>query len=94
MTQLTLERYQAEERQLAATEARHGLRVHATVTVLVVIALAVVNVFVAPEFPWAIFPALGMGLGVWFHWYFAVNRGEDLMRRHQDEVAREAQRLV
>ena len=94
MSQLTLEEYKAEERLLAAREGRRGLRIHATVTVVVVVALAAVNAFVASEFPWSLFPALGMGLGVWFHWYFGVHRGEDLMIHHQDEVAREALRLA
>lgn len=92
MGALTLELYQAEERKLAATEARRGLRIHAAVSVAVVCALAVVNAFVASEFPWAVFPAFGMGLGVWFHWFFAVKRGEEFMLRHQQDVEKEAQR--
>ena len=92
MSQLTLEQYKAEERLLATREGQRGLRIHATVTAVVVLALAAVNAFVAAEFPWSVFPAFGMGLGVWFHWYFAVHRGEEFMVRHQDEVEREAQR--
>ncbi len=92
MSQLTLEEYKAEERLLAARAGWLGLRIHAAVTVAVVLGLAVLNAFVAPEFPWSVFPAFGMGLGVWFHWYFGVHRGEELMLRHQGEVEREAQR--
>ena len=91
MSQVTLEQYKTKERALAAREGRRGLGIHATVTVVVVLALAIVNVFVASEFPWSVFPAFGMGLGVWFHWYFGVHRGEEFMARHQDEVEREAQ---
>lgn len=94
MPDLTLELYKAEERRLAADEARNGIRVHAAVTVVIVLALAVVNAFVASEFPWSVFPAIGMGLGVWFHWYFAIHRGEEFMRRHQDDVERKAQQLA
>jgi hypothetical protein len=94
MSDITLDQYKAEERLLAAGEARRGLIIHAAVTVVVVLALAVVNVFVASEFPWSVFPAIGMGLGVWFHWYFAVRRGEEFMLRHQDDVEREARRLA
>lgn len=94
MGEVTLELYKKQERLLAAREARLGLRIHATVTVVVVLALAVVNVFVAAEFPWSVFPAVGMGLGLWFHWYFGVHRGEEFMRRHQDDVEREAQRAA
>lgn len=94
MSQVTLDAYKTEERRLTAREARLGLRVHATISVLIVIALAVVNAFVASEFPWSVFPAVGMGLGVWFHWYFGVHRGDEFMARHQDDVEREAQRLL
>lgn len=92
MGAVSLESYQAEERKLAAHEARRGLWIHSVVSVLVVVALAIVNVFVASEFPWSVFPAAGMGLGVWFHWYFGVNRGEEFMVRHQHEVEWEAEK--
>ena len=94
MSQVTLDQYKAEERRLAAREGRFGLRIHAVVSVIVALVLAVVNVFVASEFPWSVFPAFGMGLGVWFHWYFGVHRGDEFMVRHQSDVEREAQQLV
>ncbi len=81
-------------RDLGCGRGAARLIIHAAVTVVVVLALAVVNVFVASEFPWSVFPAIGMGLGVWFHWYFAVRRGEEFMLRHQDDVEREARRLA
>ena len=92
MGDVTLESYKAEERWMTAHEARRGFRVHAAVTVVVVLALAVVNAFVASEFPWSVFPAFGMGLGVWFHWFFGIHRGEEFLARHQEEVERGAQR--
>jgi 2TM domain-containing protein len=94
MGDVALERYEVAERQLVAHEGRTGLRAHTAVTVVVVVALAVVNVFVAPEFPWAVFPAVGMGIGVWFHWYFGVRHGDDVMRRHQEQVEQRAERLA
>ena len=92
MGEVTLDLYKAEERRLAVTDARRGLWVHATVVVIVAIALTLVNIFVTPEFPWAIFPAVGMGVGVWCHWHFGVERGEEFMARHQDKVEQEAKR--
>ena len=94
MPQVTLDQYKAEERLLAEREGRRGLSIHAAVTVVVVLALSVVNAFVASEFPWSVFPAFGMGLGVWFHWYFGVHRGAEFMIRHQNDVEREAQHLT
>jgi len=92
MSGVSLDQYKTEERRMAMTEARRGLRIHAGVTVLVCLGLAVVNVFVAPEFPWAIFPALGMSLGVWFHWFFGVQHGDEFIRRHQQDIERDAER--
>ena len=94
MADVTLEMYEAAERGLAVNEAKRGLRVHGVVTIVVVAVLALVNVFVASEFPWAIFPALGMSIGLWVHWYFGVRHGDESVRRHQEEVERQARRLA
>lgn len=94
MDTVSLEMYKAGERRMTAREARRGFHIHAIVTLLVVVVLTVVNAFVASEFPWAVFPAVGMSIGLWFHWFFGVYRGEALMLRHQEEVEREAQRLA
>jgi hypothetical protein len=92
MSRVTLDLYKSEERRMAMTEARRGLRIHAAVTVLVCLGLAGVNVFVASEFPWAIFPALGMSLGVWFHWYFGVQHGDEFLHQHQEDIEQQAER--
>lgn len=89
---VTLEQYEQAERQVSLHEARIGLVVHAIVTVAVVTALVVVNIVVASEFPWSIFVALGMGLGLFFHW-FGYRRAETDIRARQARVearAREA----
>lgn len=88
MSDVMLERYQREERSMAAREARRGLWIHVVVTALVVVALVAINVFVASEFPWAVFPAIGMSIGVWFHWYFGVRHGGAVLQQHQQEVQR------
>ncbi len=92
MADMTLERYQQQERELARREAHRGLRIHGAVTVAVTILVAVINVFVASEFPWAIFPAVGMSVGVWFHWYFGVRHEDEVVRQHQQRVEREVGR--
>ncbi len=92
MGDVTLEQYKSQERNMAVLGAQKGLRIHVAVTVVVVVALAVVNVFVASEFPWAVFPAAGMSVGVWFHWYFGVRHGDEFMQHHQEQVEHEAQR--
>ena len=92
MSELTLAQYEEEERRMAVAGARRGLVPHIAVTVVLSVGLAVVNAFVAPEFPWSIFPFVGMSIGVWFHWYFGVHRGEEALRRHQLDVELEAGR--
>ena len=92
MGDISLELYKAQERMMSMREAHRGLAIHAVVTVAVVVGLVALNVFVASEAPWSIFPALGMSLGLWFHWYFGVRHGDDVMRQHQDDVERETGR--
>ena len=60
MRQLTLAEYQEAERNVALEEGRRGLTIHAVITVLVAIGLIVLNITVATEFPWSIFPVIGM----------------------------------
>jgi hypothetical protein len=68
MAQITVADYEAAERDLAEAEGRRGLIVHAVVTVVVSLALIVINVLVASQFPWSPFPVLGMGIGLFMHW--------------------------
>jgi hypothetical protein len=92
MAEVTLQQYKVQERQMAARDAKRGFRIHAFVTVVVLLGLVALNVFVASEFPWAIFPAVGMSIGLWFHWFFGVRQGDEFMLRHQQEIESEATR--
>ena len=90
---ITLETYRQAERSMAAREAMTGLRVHAAITAVVCVGLVLLNVLVASEFPWAIFPVLGMSIGLAAHWWFGVRHLDETMTRHQDEVERTAERM-
>jgi len=90
---VSLETYRLAERRLAARESLFGLRAHAAITVVVCIGLVLLNVFVASEFPWAVFPVLGMAIGVGVHWYFGVRHGDENVLKHQRDVEVEAERL-
>ena len=92
MVGVTLEQYKVQERQLASRDAERGFRIHALVSAVVVAGLVALNVFVASEFPWSVFPALGMSIGLWFHWFFGVRHGDEFMQRHQHEIETEAGR--
>ena len=89
---VSLEEYKRAEQSAAAVEGRRGLLVHAWVTVAVVIALVIINVLVAPEFPWSIFPAIGMAIGLGFHYRGLRNLPRDVATR-QSQIEGEASRL-
>lgn len=80
---ITLEQYEQAERELALREAGTGLRVHAMVTLAVWAVLVPINVFVAPAFPWVVFVVLGMGVGLFFHWFGYRHADADVSRRQQ-----------
>jgi hypothetical protein len=60
------------------------------VTAAVSVVLVVLNLTVATGFPWSPFPVAGMGIGLFFHWYFGLRRGAKELRRHQDTIERDA----
>ena len=90
MANLTLDAYQQAERTVALEEGRRGWAVHAAITAAVCVALVIVNVFVADEFPWSVFPVVGMGIGLFAHWYFGVARSDEMVRHHQLEIEQRA----
>ncbi|WP_107774108.1 2TM domain-containing protein [Nocardioides sediminis] len=88
---ITLPDYEAAERVMAHEEANTGLAVHGIVTVLVSAGLIVLNVIVAPEFPWSAFAVGGMLIGLVAHWWFGhVKLDEQITKRHQETEARAA----
>jgi len=89
---LSLEQYKRAELKAARTEGRRGLVIHAWITVAVVAALIVINILVASEFPWSVFPAVGMSIGVAFHYFGTRHEAADVARR-QSEIEAEATRL-
>jgi hypothetical protein len=90
MTTISLNTYEEAERTLARIEARRGITVHGFVTVLVAVALVLVNVFVAPAFPWSVFAVGGLLVGFGFHFYFGWLHVEDNLTEHQRSVELQA----
>ena len=89
---VSLEEYKRAEKVAATVEGRRGLLVHAWVTGAVVIGLVVINVLVASEFPWSIFPAIGMTIGLGFHYMGIRNLSREVETR-QSHIEDEASRL-
>ncbi|HEU4541717.1 MAG TPA: 2TM domain-containing protein [Jiangellaceae bacterium] len=90
MATVSLSDYQRAEREISIREARIGMWVHATVTVLVWGIVIAVNVVWAPEFPWSIFPVVGMAIGLFLHWWFGYRHLEEMIQRHQADIERRA----
>lgn len=72
MENMTVEKYKSRSREIEMKEAKKGLIAHAAVISAVSIVLGAVNLTFTPEFPWFIFPVLGMSIGVAVHYVFGV----------------------
>jgi hypothetical protein len=72
MREITLEDYKAADRQLEREQARRGFTIHAIVYALVMTGLIILNLTVATEFPWAVFPLVGWGIGLIAHYLFGL----------------------
>jgi hypothetical protein len=85
MSAITLEQYEAAERDVSLRETLIGLRVHALVIVLVWAALIPVNILVAPDFPWSVFVIAGTAVGLFFHWFGYRHAEQDIRRQQRIE---------
>jgi len=89
---ITLHDYEAAERAMAHERATTGVLVHGIITLLVVAGLIVINIILAPEFPWSAFAVGGMLVGLLAHWWFGYVKLEaQLTRQQQQTEARAAQ---
>lgn len=83
---ISLQEYQRAERESSVAQARVGLTVHAVVTAFVWAVVVTLNLTVAREFPWSVFPVVGTGIGVFVHWWFGYRDTDELVRKHQLEM--------
>ena len=91
---LTLEQYKQAEIESALLEGQRGFRIHAVVYALVNAGLIALNVVLitatGSDFPWFVFPLVGWGIGLTFHYLAAFRWGDEQVRRHQEDVERYA----
>lgn len=88
---ITLHDYEAAERAMAHESATTGVAVHAIITLLVGAGLIIINITLAPEFPWSAFAVGGMLIGLFAHWWFGyVKLDEQLTKQQQQTEARAA----
>jgi hypothetical protein len=93
---LTAEEYMHAEFDYSLAEARRGFKIHAAVYAIVMTGLITLNallwVFVGDDFPWAVFPLVGWGIGLTFHYLDAYRRGGRSIRARQHEIEAYAER--
>jgi 2TM domain len=90
MREITLEDYKQADRELEREEARRGLIIHAIVYTVVMTGLIILNLTVATEFPWAVFPLVCWGFGLTLHYLFGVRWVGKVITDRQAKVEQRA----
>ena len=93
---LTAEEYKRAEFDVELKEAKRGFKIHAAVYGVVMTGLIVLNtlliVYSDSDFPWVIFPLLGWGIGLTFHYLGAFRWQSETILNHQAAIERYAER--
>lgn len=93
---LTAEEYRQAEFGYTFAESRRGFKIHAAVYAFVMTALIILNVlliaFTEADFPWVVFPLVGWGIGLMFHYRYGFRLAADAARDRQAKVERFAGR--
>jgi 2TM domain len=91
---MTLDEYKKAEFEVTLAEARRGFKIHALVYALVMTGLVVLNVLLIANtennFPWVIFPFIGWGIGLTFHYLDAYRWEGKGIRAQQEKIERYA----
>jgi 2TM domain len=90
MREITLEDYKRADRQQEREEARRGFTIHAIVYAVVMTGLIILNLTVATEFPWAVFPLVCWGFGLTMHYLFGVRWVGKVITDRQAKVEQRA----
>ena len=90
MPEITLEDYKRVDRQLERRRARRGFTIHAIVYGLVMTGLLILNLTVATEFPWAVFPLIGWGIGLTMHYLFGLRWADKAITDRQARIEQRA----
>jgi 2TM domain len=87
---LTADQYREAEFGYSLAEARRGFKIHAAVYAIVITGLIVLNTlliaFTDANFPWAIFPLVGWGIGLTFHYIYGFRRVATPIRERQRKI--------
>lgn len=92
----TTDQYKQAELEYTLAEAQRGFKIHAVVYGLVMTGLIVLNVlliaFTDANFPWVVFPLVGWGIGLSFHYVDAFRCRGASIRARQESIERYATR--
>ena len=93
---LTADQYREAEFGYTLAESKLGFRIHATVYAIVMTGLIVLNslliAFTDVNFPWVVFPFVGWGIGLTFHYIYGYRRAGVQIRDRQQKIAAHAER--
>jgi 2TM domain len=94
---LTAEEYKQAEFGFAIEESKRGFKIHAAVYATVITGLIVLNALLWAytddgQFPWVVFPIVGWGIGLTFHYIYGYRHPEPQIRARQHEVEVYAER--
>lgn len=78
------------DRHLEREEARRGFTIHAIVYALVMTGLIILNLTVATEFPWAVFPLIGWGIGLAMQYLFGLRWADKAITDRQARIEQRA----
>lgn len=93
---LTADEYRQAEFGYTLAESRRGFRIHAAVYAVVITGLIVLNALLIAltdaDFPWVVFPLVGWGIGLTFHYLYGYRRAGSEIRARQGAVEKYAER--
>ncbi len=93
---LTAEEYRQAEFGYTLAESRRGFKIHASIYLVVMTGLSVLNallwIYADATFPWAVFPLVGWGIGLMFHYIYGFRRAPAEAMARQRRVEKYAER--
>ena len=87
---LTADEYRQAEFGYTLAESERGWRIHAAIYAVVMTGLVVLNTLLIAltdtDFPWVVFPLVGWGIGLTFHYVYGVRHAGAGIRDRQHEI--------
>jgi hypothetical protein len=87
---LSAEEYKRAEFGYSVAESKRGWKIHVAVYSVVMTGLITLNAlliaFTDADFPWVVFPLVGWGIGLTFHYIYGVRRPDIGIRARQQEI--------